>query len=136
MTMSMATCVAIATYRYKMIVGLYAGDHLVSTGIILTATWLASIIPASIFLYVMVLQPAYEPEYGIFLYNICIEVWPFAWGRQAYTAFTIIEQYCIPLLTIGIVHSRILRFININRMNRKYALQLDRENKRHRKTVR
>ena len=136
MTMSMATCVAIATYRYKMIVGLYAADQLVPPCIILAATWIGSIIPASVFLYVMVLHPAHEPQYGIFLYNICIEVWPITWGRQAYTAFTIIEQYCIPILTIGIVHSRILRFININRMNRKYALQLDRENKRHKKTVR
>ena len=136
MTMSMVTSMAIALHRYKMIVGLQRSGGETRPLIVICLTWIASLIPACIFLYVMVLMPIYHPKYNnIYLYNICIEVWPFKWGGETWTGFTILEQYVAPLLTISIVHFRIIKFIDRNRMNRKHALRMDKENKRHRKTT-
>ena len=135
MTMSMVTCMAIAIHRYKMITGLQNKGETTRPAIVVLLTWISSLGPASIFLYVMVLQGVYDPDYGILLHEVCIEVWPFAWGKEFLTGFTIAEQYIAPVVTISIVHFRLLRFIESNRMNRKQSVKVNNDNKRHNRTT-
>jgi hypothetical protein len=55
----------------------------------------------------------YLPETELVLYQVCMERWPKAWHRFAYTLALMFVQYVIPVSTILVTHGKIIRIVKV-----------------------
>lgn len=101
---------AIALDRYHVIV-YPTRENLKKLGavLILVCIWLISLLLASPMLVWRELQHHAINFPGLTSISFCTEQWPVLHGRAYYSAFSLVFQYLLPIITVTVAYSRICR---------------------------
>ncbi|XP_049840382.1 neuropeptide F receptor-like [Schistocerca gregaria] len=109
---------AIALDRYHVIVyPTRESLKKVGAAAILSLIWLLSLVLASPMFVWRSLDQHELNLPGLQYVSYCVEKWPVAHGRAYYSAFSLVFQYLLPIITVTIAYSRICRKLRYRYVN-------------------
>ena len=73
---------------------------------------------------------------GLYSINFCFEKWPTKHGGGYYSAFVMLVQYCLPIVTVSVAYAMICRKLKfrLTKSNVRSSKRSEREDKRMKKT--
>ena len=132
--MSSGTITAIAVDRWLCITQVSDGFPRKMThtkvGLINLAIWLISFTIASPILVFQTMETISLPWTD---YAMCVEAWPHQYMKNAFTILILCIQYLLPLIVLPVVHSQILKFLEINTCFSSDAKRQEKEKKRNKR---
>ncbi|XP_060634737.2 neuropeptide Y receptor type 5 [Anolis sagrei] len=118
--------ISIAVVRYRLIRHPLSSDLTLKHGcyliLVIWALGLAICSPLPVFHKIVNLQDALNLE-ALRSKHLCVEAWPSAWYRIAFTISLLVMQYVLPLVCLTISHTRVCRSVNSRLLGKENKLE-------------